>query len=178
MTDPDPASNGAAAPGAVSEADLRALVREILGELRLPGPVPGQPAAPPVPGVPLTAGSPGAVGAVPAEPDDAAGPRPVRLSTDDELRSFVIMIVRMADDPRQRRDLLAGRLRFTLGGPGAGLGGAAAEVRRIERGAVTERAVADAARDGARLVLGRRAVLTPLARDKARALGVQVERER
>jgi len=43
---------------------------------------------------------------------------------------------------------------------------------------------ADEARDvaakfpGARLVLGRRAVLTPLARDRARAAGVEIERER
>jgi hypothetical protein len=35
-----------------------------------------------------------------------------------------------------------------------------------------------AAAAGARLVLGRGAVLTPLARDKARTLGVQIEKER
>jgi hypothetical protein len=38
--------------------------------------------------------------------------------------------------------------------------------------------VRQAAGAGARLVLGRRAVLTPLARDRARAAGVQIERER
>jgi len=43
---------------------------------------------------------------------------------------------------------------------------------------VTERHVKDAARDGARLVVGRSAVLTPLARDRARTLGVDVEKER
>jgi hypothetical protein len=37
---------------------------------------------------------------------------------------------------------------------------------------------AAAATTGARLVLGPRAVLTPLAREKARALGVVVEKER
>jgi hypothetical protein len=51
-------------------------------------------------------------------------------------------------------------------------------VRRIERGAVTERMVRDAARAGERLVLGRGAVLTPLARDRARADGVEIEKER
>jgi len=51
-------------------------------------------------------------------------------------------------------------------------------IRRIEKGAVTERAVIAAAKAGDRLVLGPRAVLTPLARDKARALGVPVEKER
>jgi hypothetical protein len=48
----------------------------------------------------------------------------------------------------------------------------------VEKGAVTERAVIAAAKAGHRLVLGPRAVLTPLARDKARALGVPVEKER
>ena len=49
---------------------------------------------------------------------------------------------------------------------------------RIERGAVTERTVKDAAAAGARLVLAPGAVLTPLAREKARALGIEIERER
>jgi hypothetical protein len=48
---------------------------------------------------------------------------------------------------------------------------------RIERGAVTERAVVAAAKDGRRIVLGPCAVVTPLARDKARALGVVLEKE-
>jgi hypothetical protein len=49
-------------------------------------------------------------------------------------------------------------------------------VHRIERGAVPERAVNAAAAAGARLVIGPRAVLTPLARDRARVLGIVIER--
>jgi len=56
-----------------------------------------------------------------------------------------------------------------------GSGGPSA--RRVERGAVTERLVRDAARAGERLVLGPGAVLTPLARDRARACGVEISRE-
>ena len=126
--------------------------------------------------------------------------QPVQLATDEELREFVLQIVRLADNPKRRRDLLAGRLRFTLAAAGfstapAGLvphpdhrsaGGRGSLVaagngggdHRIERGAVTERAVQAAASAGARLVLGPRAVLTPLARDRARALGVPIEKER
>ena len=52
------------------------------------------------------------------------------------------------------------------------------EGHRIDKGAVTERAVQAAASAGVRLVLGPRAVLTPLARDRARALGVPIEKER
>jgi hypothetical protein len=51
-------------------------------------------------------------------------------------------------------------------------------VRRIERGAVTEAMINRAAQAGERLVLGRGAVLTPLARDRARASGVPIEKER
>ena len=49
---------------------------------------------------------------------------------------------------------------------------------RIAHGAVTERTIKKAADAGGRLVLGPGAVLTPLAREKARALGVDIERER
>jgi hypothetical protein len=155
---------------------------------------------------------------------------PVRLGSDADLHAFVVEVLRLADDPQRRLDLLAGRLRFTMAaasgqpvipkdsrhiwpqslrdheepgpdpGPGGlgGLagapptgepraraprageprGGAALTARRVEQGAVTERAVIAAARAGERLVLGPRAVLTPLARDKARALGVPIEKER
>jgi hypothetical protein len=126
--------------------------------------------------------------------------QPVRLATDEDLREFALQIVRLADNPKRRRDLLAGRLRFTLAaaglsaapagpvprpgrGPASGRGspdpaGTGRADHRIERGAVTERAVQAAASAGGRLVLGPRAVLTPLARDRARALGVPIEKER
>jgi hypothetical protein len=144
------------------------------------------PAAPPVPptsdpGPPRLAGATGAGG-----PARAAGGceavsrpglevRPVRLATDEELHEFVLQVIALADNPKRRRDLLAGRLRFTLGPARAPQ---APADHRIEKGAVTERAVQAAASAGARLVLGPRAVLTPLARDRARALGVPIEKER
>ena len=61
--------------------------------------------------------------------------------------------------------------------PGAGSSaGAGAPSVDIANGVVTERKVAEAARLGTRLVVGRRAVVTPLARDRARALGLTIER--
>jgi hypothetical protein len=99
----------------------------------------------------------------------------VRLSTDAELHAFVLRVLQLADNPKRRRDILTGRLRFTLA---AGGHQAPAVTQRVDKGAVTERAVIAAARAGAGLVLGPRAVLTPLARDKARTLGVPVEKER
>ena len=44
--------------------------------------------------------------------------------------------------------------------------------------ALIREVIRDAARAGQRLVLGPAAVLTPLARDRARASGVQIEKER
>jgi hypothetical protein len=125
----------------------------------------------------VTVGSAAAlgVGAV-AGPGAVAGLAwTVRVSTDSELHDFVLRVLRLADNPKVRRDLISGKARFRLAaGPG---GAAAAPIHRVEKGAVTERVVAAAAQAGARLVLGRRAVLTPLARDSARALGVPIEKE-
>jgi hypothetical protein len=103
--------------------------------------------------------------------------RQVRLETDADVREFALEIVRLADNPARRRDLLTGRLTFTLARRDGGEAAATSE-RRIETGAVTERAVQSAAKAGQRLVLGPRAVLTPLARDRALALGVPIENER
>ena len=100
----------------------------------------------------------------------------VSLRTDAELAAFVARLLHLFENPKHRADLRAGRLRFRLAPAGAA--GSARPAHRIEKGAVTEAAVRAAAQAGARLVLGRRAVLTPLARDRARAAGVEIEKER
>jgi hypothetical protein len=92
----------------------------------------------------------------------------VRLETDADLAAFVSTVLEHGDAIRE------GRLRFTLGRGGAAPSG----VMRVERGAVTERTIKKAAESGGRLVLGPKAVLTPLARERARALGIDIERER
>lgn len=99
----------------------------------------------------------------------------VALRTDADLDRFMRRLLTLFENPKHRADLRAGRLRFTLGAPPAPCD--ERRTRRVDKGAVTERLVEEAAGAGAALVLGRRAVLTPLARDKARALGVAVERE-
>ena len=109
----------------------------------------------------------------------------VNLSTDEDLAAFVTRLLDL--DPDQREELRSGRKRFRLAaaeaqspppGPVPSPGAGATPVRRIERGAVTEAMIDQAARAGERLVLGHGAVLTPLARDRARASGVQIEKER
>jgi hypothetical protein len=150
---------------------LRALVRDVLREVL---PTPGAP-APSAVGAPPPAAPP-QVGAVYTVRDGVEAVETVSLRTDQELAAFVSRILHLFENPKHRDDLRAGRLRFRLAASGPA--GSARPAHRIEKGAVTEAAVRDAARAGARLVLGRRAVLTPLARDRARAAGVEIEKER
>ena len=166
-----------------SPAELRAIVHEVIAEV-----LADQPEKPEVSSVPSERpAGPYRSGGHPRDGNGLAAPVPrgqtvtpvpreqtVRLRTSEDLRSFVLHLVELAADPARRQDILNGRLRFRLETP---LGAAEAAVRRLDKGAVTERAVRAAARDHARLVLGRRAVLTPLARDAARALGVAIERD-
>jgi hypothetical protein len=132
----------------------------------------------------------------------------VNLSTDDDLAAFVAKLLDLDPEAREDLRAGRKRFRLAVpshpqapqapsvtqtvsipapsGGNGthgtngltAANGSGGPPVRRIERGAVTEKAVRDAARAGERLVLGPRAVLTPLARDRARATGVEISRER
>jgi hypothetical protein len=195
-----------AGPGGLPADELRSLIREVLRDAlpalidgrpgQLPSPAAAPPplaAGPPLPAAPppLPATPPLGVpaGVVPAgaaggpqaggpagPPAQAAAVRPVRLETNEDLREFALELMRLADNPARRQDLVTGRLRFTLARGDDGASGPAEQ--RIDKGAVTERSVQDAARAGRRLVLGPRAVLTPLARDRALALGVPIEKER
>jgi hypothetical protein len=132
----------------------------------------------------------------------------VNLSTDEDLATFVARLLDLDPEAREELRAGRKEFRLAVpshprtpqapsvtqtasvpapsGGNGAhgrnGLtavnGSAGPPTRRIERGAVTEKMVRDAARAGERLVLGPGAVLTPLARDRARASGVEISRER
>ncbi len=114
-----------------------------------------------------------------ASPQDAAAER-VDLRSDADLDAFVRALAHRLENPRDRMAILSGKLRFTLAAiaPAATDAAATGAVIRIEKGAVTERHVREAAEKQARLVLSPRAVLTPMARDRARSLGVEIEKER
>jgi hypothetical protein len=180
--------------------EARRLVRELLDEILQPngngnGHVTVHEGAPPVPAPPVPAvlrpstwtqppvpgeivGDGSAAPAAASEPVVAAdGAERVTIDSDADLDSFVRSLLARFENPRDRMALRSGQLRFTLRRRSTGEQGGA-EVMRIEKGAVTERTVKDAARAGARLMLAPRAVLTPLARETARALGVEIERER
>ncbi len=170
--------------------ELRLLVRSLLRELV---PARTEEAASGPCGAPMTAlttarqqappALPGLVAAVANADASSADSDVVSLRTDAELDAFVHHLLDLFDNPRHRAELRSGARRFRLGGTAgtsATTGATSTEptVHRVERGAVTELHVKRAAAAGARLVLGPRAVLTPLARDRARGSGVLVERER
>jgi hypothetical protein len=159
---------------------LRAVIREVLVELLPAG---AQPAAALASAAQPATAHPVPVHAGPAQPglaylvsEDAQSVETVSLRTDADLGAFVRRLLHLFENPKHRDELRSGRLRFRLAP--AALPGSAQPAHRVEKGAVTEAMVAEAAKAGARLVLGRRAVLTPLARDRARAAGVEIERER
>ena len=141
-------------------------------------------------------------------PNGLPGTETVDLSTDEDLAAFVTRLLDLDPETREDLRAGRKRFRLAVlprppaspassvtlsptitATPGANgthgsndltvvNGSADSPVRRIERGAVTEKVVRDAARAGQRLVLGPGAVLTPLARDRARASGVEISRER
>ena len=152
---------------------LRALVREVLADL-----LSAEAEVAPPAGNPAAAGRPGLAqpGLAHTVRENVESVEMVSLRSDAELGAFVLRLLHLFENPKHRDELRAGRLRFRLAP--AAVPGSARPAHRIEKGAVTEAMVAGAARAGARLVLGRRAVLTPLARDRARAAGVEIERER
>jgi hypothetical protein len=117
----------------------------------------------------------------PPAPGEAAaadrGVERVTLDSDADLARFVRSLLARFENPRERSAIKAGRLRFALR-RGQVADGAPRARLRIERGAVTERTIKEAAAAGARVILAPAAVLTPLARERARALGVEIEREK
>ena len=163
----------------IDRDELRALVREVVRDAvaSLKTPEPGPPAPTAVaPAPPASVAE--QMGVQPTGPRASEGrnrTETVRLSDDAELDGFVRKLLRLFENPKNRADLKAGRLRFRLASKatGAGSGG---PVHRVDSGAVTERYLADLA--GGTLILGRRAVLTPLAREKARSLGITITKER
>ena len=145
-------------------ADLRALVREVVRDAVAE-------LVPP----PTVANHNGVQPTGPLSADEKTRVDTVRIATDTDLDGFVRQLLRLFENPKTRADLRNGRLSFRLAGAPAS---SSAASHRIDSGAVTERHIVDVAASGGGLILGRKAVLTPLAREKARALGVSIQKER
>lgn len=149
----------------MSETDLRAMVRDVLREALAARKVAGAAAT----AIPSTNGA-----AAPAV-------EPVAMTSDADLAAFVRRLTVLLDDPATGAAIRAGRHRFSLIGgraaPSAPTAAPVAPAAVVLSGTVTEAKIVAHAKAGS-IVLAPGAVVTPLARDKARALGLKLEARR
>ena len=96
----------------------------------------------------------------------------VELSTEAQLQAFVSRLA----SPGVIEAVRAGKLRFALGNAKLPSAPVAVSGAVIE-GVINERRV-DSLAGAGKMILGTTAVLTPLARDRARKLGLKIERSR
>ena len=136
----------------MSETELRALVRDVLREVLAQR------------------------GGVPA----AARPimEPVSLATDAALAAFIKRLIALLDDPATGAAVRSGQHRFTLRSAAPRPEDAPATAGRapVLSGAITEAKIDKCAEAGV-VRIAPDAVVTPLARDRARALGLKLERK-
>jgi hypothetical protein len=116
----------------------------------------------------------------------------ISIATDADLDRFVQRLLALAENADGRNALKSGGIKFRLaksghrtmttpkplqreerGQPAA----PSSSGHRIDKGLVAERHIVAAAKNGKKLTVARGVVVTPLARDKARQLGVVLERE-
>ena len=105
----------------------------------------------------------------------------VRIGGDADLAAFARRVLALAENPEARRAIQAGTYVFRLADDAnarsARPDGADA-VARIDKGVVTETAVGRLPRGVVKLVLADGVAVTPLARDRARRLGITIERSK
>ena len=112
----------------------------------------------------------------------------VTVRTQEDLDAAIRRVLDDARSPGRRRAIESGQVRFVLD-PQAGVRArpasapaghhASAPVGHhvVEQGVLTERKVIAASRAGCAIVVTSKVVITPLARERARALGVEIQRE-
>jgi hypothetical protein len=104
-----------------------------------------------------------------AAPAPSLDPEPVRIASDADLQALVARLAA----PGGIEAVRAGRLRFVLAGGGPN-GQPAAAALALD-GVISERRLSGIAK-GAAVRLAQGAVMTPLARDLARRMGLVIER--
>ena len=117
----------------------------------------------------------------------------ISIASDADLQRFIQRLLALAEEAGSRDAIKSGRMKFRLVKSGhrspntpkrpqreerhqpaaaPSVGG-----HRIDKGLVAERHIVAAAKNGKKLTVAKGVVVTPLARDKARQLGVVIERE-
>jgi hypothetical protein len=109
----------------------------------------------------------------------------VAIASDADLATFARRVLSLAGDPAKAKEIAAGRYPFRLERPAAqqsatsptrAAAPAAAQSHRIDSGLVTESTLNKLPRGLTRLLLGPGVAVTPLAKDRARVLGLTFER--
>lgn len=115
---------------------------------------------------------------------------PVDLSSDAAIQVFVDRILDLSEDVETRGRLRTGKIQFVHVHPPKPSTASSAqtfkgnkdqdldEAAHIDSGAVTETSIRRLGPHTATLFLGRRAVLTPLAKERARIRGIVIVREK
>ena len=116
----------------------------------------------------------------------AAAEERVAIANDADLIGFARRVLSLAGDPTKAKEIAAGRYPFRLERPtqataapaprAAPVAPSAAQSHRIDSGVVTESTLNKLPRGLSRLLLGPGVTVTPLAKDRARALGLTFER--
>ncbi len=126
--------------------------------------------------------------AQPASAKPAPAPETVRIAGDADLVAFARKVLSLAGDPAKAKDIAAGRYPFRLeqasapqttrsaAAPAAAPKPASGQTLRIDSGVVTETMLNKLPRGLAKLVLAPGVTVTPLAKDRARTLGLTFER--
>jgi hypothetical protein len=105
----------------------------------------------------------------------------VKIASDADLAAFAREVLQLSEDPKLRAAILAGKHPFHLVGTASAAGSAPAsqphtQSHRIDKGVVTEAVIAKLPKGVSRLLLSPGVSITPLARDKAKARNISVER--
>ena len=119
-----------------------------------------------------------------AAPATAPSEERVAIVSDGDLIAFARRVLSLAGDPAKAKEIAAGRYPFRLAGAAAQHASAptshstvpVAQSHRIDSGVVTESTLNKLPRGLSRLLLGPGVAVTPLAKDRARALGLTFER--
>lgn len=104
----------------------------------------------------------------------------IRIASDADLAAFAKLVLALAEDPKVRAAIQAGRHPFHLAGgsmaPMPAASAPASDSHRIDKGVVTESTIARLPKGTTRLVVAAGVSVTPLARDKAKARNISIER--
>lgn len=153
---------------AISSQEIRQLVRDALREL-----LPANKAKPETGGGTLLARLRSALA------DPKSSQVAVRMDKTEDLNAFARDLLHVPEDIKL--SILSGKIQFGLAQGQVGAASAPAARRsqhQISKGVVTEIMVAEIGKTNDRLVIGKGVVVTPLARDKAREVKLEIVRDR